>query len=162
MARLLQSRGAWLALVVAAVGLLAFGSVHPRPAPAAARIAHLEAVIKCPACDDLSLAQSDAPSAVALREAVARWVHEGLSDAEIERRVVARYGPAELLVPPRAGLDALVWVLPLVVVGGGLLALGALAWRRRGRVGRSRAPGPPAGPPGEDDERLVAGALRQR
>jgi cytochrome c-type biogenesis protein CcmH len=161
MARLLATRGAWALLAVALAGLLAFGSVHPRRDPATARIAHLEAVIKCPSCDDLSIAQSDAPSAMALRAAVAHWVREGLSDAEIERIVVARYGPAELLAPPREGLDALVWVLPAVALGAGLAALAALGWRRQ-RVGGGRGPGALSGRPGAEDERLVARALGER
>lgn len=129
--RVLESPVAWLALVVVVVAALAVGSVHPPVPGDAARIARLDSVIKCPSCVDLSIAQSQAPLAVDLRNQVARWVHLGLSDAQIEQTVVQRYGPGALLVPTGSRADALLWVIPAVVVGGGAVLLGGYLWRRR-------------------------------
>ena len=105
--------------------------MHPAQASSSARIAHLDSVIKCPSCVDLSIAQSDAPIAVGLRDEVAAWVHEGLSDARIEQLVVARFGEQALLVPSGSGADVLLWVVPVLVVGGAAVLLAVYLWRRR-------------------------------
>lgn len=131
--RVVSSRIAWAILVVVAAGLLAFGSVHRVSTTASARIAHLETVLKCPSCEDLSIAQSDAPSALALRARVRHWVFEGWSDARIEDAVVASYGESELLVPGPGGVSTTLYLLPigLVVVAAG--GVGLHLWERRRR-----------------------------
>jgi cytochrome c-type biogenesis protein CcmH len=130
-ASLLASRPAWLLVAAVALVALGIGSVHPPPATQAARIAHLDSVIKCPSCVDVSIAQSDAPIAVALRAEVAAWVHGGFSDARIEQLVVARFGDQVLLVPTGSDADVLLWVVPVGAVGGGAVLLAAYLWRRR-------------------------------
>jgi len=127
----LASRPAWVLVAVVAVVALAVGSVHSRGPTAATRIARLDSLIKCPSCVDLSIAQSDAPIAVALRADVAAWVHEGLSDSTIERLVVTRFGPQVLLVPTGSGADVLLWVVPILLVGGGGVLLAVYLWHRR-------------------------------
>jgi len=127
----LASRPAWLVAAVVAVVALGIGSVHPQAPSATARIAQLDSVIKCPSCIDLSIAQSDAPIAVALRVEVAAWVHAGLSDARIEQLVVARFGEQVLLVPTGSGVDVLLWVVPASLVGGSGVLLAVYLWRRR-------------------------------
>ena len=103
----LSSRLGWLAVAVVAVVALGVGSVHPSQPGAAERISHLDSLIKCPSCVDLSIAQSDAAIAVGLRAEVAAWVHQGLSDSRIEQLVVARFGEQALLVPSGSGADVL-------------------------------------------------------
>jgi cytochrome c-type biogenesis protein CcmH/NrfF len=127
----LASRPAWVVVAVVAVVALAVGSVHPAQANSAARIAHLDSLIKCPSCVDLSIAQSDAPIAVGLRSEVVTWVHQGLSDARIEQLVVARFGEQALLVPSGTGADELLWAVPLSVIGSAGVLLAGYLWRRR-------------------------------
>jgi cytochrome c-type biogenesis protein CcmH len=128
--RALSSRTAWAVLAVAAAALLAVGSYHPAPTSAEARISQLDSLIKCPGCEDLSLAQSQAASALALKAEVANWVHEGWSSAEVEQAVVARYGASGLLVPPR-GAGALLYAVPIALISAAALVLLAFLWRRR-------------------------------
>ncbi len=128
---LLASRPAWLVAAVVALIALGIGSVHPQQPSSSARIAHLDSVIKCPSCVDLSIAQSDAPIAVGLRSEVAAWVREGLSDARIEQLVVARFGEQALLVPSGSGADALLWAVPAAVLGAAAAVLAVYLWRRR-------------------------------
>jgi cytochrome c-type biogenesis protein CcmH len=118
-------------VAVVALAALGIGSLHPAQPSSSARIAHLDSVIKCPSCIDLSIAQSDAPIAVGLRAEVAAWVHEGLSDARIEQLVVARFGEQALLVPSGSGADVLLWAVPIAVVGGAGALLAVYLWRRR-------------------------------
>lgn len=127
-----RRRPSFLLAVVVAVGALAFGSGLGRSGPpsAAQRVAALEAVIRCPSCDDISVAQSTTTSAIAVRHEVHRLVASGASNQAIEARLVGQYGPSILLSPPASGLTAVVWVLP--VVGGAIAAavVAIVLWRR--------------------------------
>jgi cytochrome c-type biogenesis protein CcmH len=127
----LTSRVAWACLAAAAVALLAIGSIHPPPTTAAARIARLDSIIRCPSCEDLSLTQSDAASSVTLRREVASWVRQGWSDNRIEQAVVARYGEAGLLLPQSSGAAAALYIVPLAIVGAAAGGVGLFLWRRR-------------------------------
>ena len=80
------------------------------------RITHLESIVKCPACDDLSVAQSNAPAAVAIRHEISARVHAGATDTQILTSLEARYTGVILLSPSASGLGVLLWLLPLVVV----------------------------------------------
>lgn len=134
--RLLARRSSWALLAAVVVAALAFGSVHPGPPTASQRIGYLEGIIKCPVCEDVSIAQSDARSAATLRTKVAELVHAGASNDAIEQYVVAAYGPTELLRPS----DPVIWILPLGVVIAGVLGLVVvLVRRRRGALAPDRA-----------------------
>jgi cytochrome c-type biogenesis protein CcmH len=129
------------ALVVVAAVALTIGSGIGHSAPTLAqRAGAIESRIKCPSCEDISVAQSEAPTAIEARRQVVRMLDAGASVADIEQSFVDRYGPSILLAPPVSGLDALVWVLPLVAVTGALGALGVLFWRRQRALSRLRAP----------------------
>lgn len=122
-------------VVVAAALLVGAGVFSAEPPTQAQRIAAIEARVKCPACEGLSVADSNAPSSVAARNQIAEWVRSGASDRQVEQRVVARYGQAALLSPPRSGLTLWLWVLPiaLVVVAAAAFTLVALSRRRAER-----------------------------
>ena len=127
--------GPWgyLALAVLIVAVLWAGSGTKHQSPDAARIAHLESIIRCPSCADLSIANSETTSANGLRVEVARLVGEGRSDQAIEAQIEAQY-PGTLLVPSgEAGVA--VFVIPAVVIVAGALTFVLLLVRRRNRVG---------------------------
>jgi cytochrome c-type biogenesis protein CcmH/NrfF len=133
------SRAAWLVLVIVAVAVLAIGSIH-NTSGTAAREAQLDSLIKCPACEDLSIAQSDAPSAVALRHRVSTFVLQGWSDARVEAWITGRYGSDALLVPPTSGASETLYVVPVAAVGIAAAGLGWYLWRRRPGSGRDDVP----------------------
>jgi cytochrome c-type biogenesis protein CcmH len=99
-------------LCVLAVALLD----APSTASAQGRIAHLESLVKCPACDDLSVAQSNATSSIAVRHDITRRVQEGESDNKILTSLEATYGTSILLSPSTSGLGLLLWLVPLGVL----------------------------------------------
>jgi len=94
------------------------------------RAAHLESLVRCPSCEDLSVAQSNATAAIAVRNEIVAQVRAGRSDTEILTSLEATYGSAILLSPSTSGLGAILWLAPTLV---GLLVLlsGARLWRRR-------------------------------
>jgi cytochrome c-type biogenesis protein CcmH/NrfF len=108
-------------LCVLAVALLE----APSSASTQGRIAHLETLVKCPACDDLSVAQSNATSSIAVRHDIAHRVREGESDSKILTSLEATYGTSILLSPSTSGLGVLLWLVPLAA----LLALAVAAVR---------------------------------
>ncbi len=144
--------GFGLLLVVLAVGLLvgsgALDATRPGPGQ---RIAGLEAQIKCPSCDDLSVAQSTSSTALAVRHQITQLVDQGDSNQQIEDVLVAHYGPTILLVPPARGLDAAVYVLPALAGAVAVSGLVVLFWRRWRDLDRLRRQDGDEG--GRDDDR---------
>jgi len=134
MIKLLSTRTAWVLLIAVAIALLVIGSVSSPAGSVAGRISRLDSIIKCPACEDLSIAESDAPSSVTLRNEVAAWVRSGWSDQRIEQEVVARYGQSGLLLPSATGVEAALYLIPLGAIGAAAVALGWYFWRRQRRL----------------------------
>lgn len=102
----------------------------PSNASTQGRIDHLETLVKCPACDDLSVAQSNATSALAVREDITRRVKAGESDNRILTSLEATYGTSILLSPSTSGLGSLLWLVPILVVIALIVAGVRLARRR--------------------------------
>jgi cytochrome c-type biogenesis protein CcmH len=86
----------------------------------AARAHTLETQLKCPECQGLSVADSQAPTSRAIRADIKRRIAKGQSDAQIRQAYVDDYGESILLTPQDSGISLIVWVLPVLV-----LALGA-------------------------------------
>ncbi len=82
--------------------------------------------LRCPVCQGLSAADSQAESAIAMRTRAGDLVATGYSDAQINSYFVERYGEWVLLEPPRTGRHWLIWLGPLVLLGLGALVV---AWR---------------------------------
>ncbi|HEY5104424.1 MAG TPA: cytochrome c-type biogenesis protein [Acidimicrobiales bacterium] len=102
-----------VALVV--VGAFAF-ALHPHSSSTQSRIVHLESLVRCPACDDISVAVSNATSAVAVRHEIVAKVRAGKSDDQILTSLESVYGTSILLAPPTSGIGALLWIVPVLIV----------------------------------------------
>ena len=116
----------WTALGVVLVVALVIGSgvLSSSPPTPAQRAVAIESSLRCPSCEDLSVAESSAATAVTVRATVAQMIAGGQTDQQIESYLVDRYGTSIVLDPQASGWSLLVWLLPLI---GGLVALGALA-----------------------------------
>ena len=110
----------WFALAVVVVGVLAV-LVWPNGSQSDASRAHqLATELRCPECEGLSVADSNAPTSKAIRADIRRRIADGQSDAEIRQSYVDKYDESILLSPQSSGLGLIVWILPVLV-----LALGA-------------------------------------
>lgn len=127
--RVLASFRLWAIALVAVASLALFSA--PSAPSSVSRIAHLESLVKCPACEDLSVAQSNATSALAVRNEIAAKVHAGESDNQILTSLEDVYGPSILLSPSTSGLGALLWIGPLLVLVMVVVIGVRLARRRR-------------------------------
>jgi cytochrome c-type biogenesis protein CcmH/NrfF len=120
-----------LPLVVLAVALAVGGGLFDTaPQTAGQRAAAIEAGVRCPSCVDVSVAQSNATTAIAVRHQVESLVAQGRSSADIDQVLVSEYGQTILLVPPDAGGVPLIWIIPLVAGAGALVGVAVVFWRR--------------------------------
>jgi cytochrome c-type biogenesis protein CcmH len=129
-ATLRRRLGAFRLWLVALVAVLALALVTgPTTSGSAQRIAHLESLVKCPSCQDLSVAQSTSSSALAVRHEIVSMVHQGQSDTQILTSIEAAYGSSVLLSPSTSGVGVLLWLVPAGVFAG--LAVTFVVLRRR-------------------------------
>jgi cytochrome c-type biogenesis protein CcmH/NrfF len=129
-----------LALVAAAAPATAFAGPCPRTTVVA-----LEDEVMCQVCGvPLGLA-GDAPQAQRERVFIARQVAQCRSKRQIERSLVAQFGPSVLADPSHAGFALSAYLVPAVAVfaAGALL----LAWLGLDRRRRVRAGSPPPDAP---------------
>jgi cytochrome c-type biogenesis protein CcmH/NrfF len=110
--------------------LIGSGVFSGSPQTQTQRAAAIESVVRCPQCIDVSVAQSEETTALAVRHEIVREVAQGRSSAQIEQQLVSQYGPTILLEPPDTAGFALIWIIPIVLGVGALVAVGALFWRR--------------------------------
>ncbi|WP_258230068.1 cytochrome c-type biogenesis protein, partial [Salmonella enterica] len=76
--------------------------------------------LRCPKCQNNSIADSNAMIATDMRRRVYDLMQEGKSRQEIIDYMVARYGNFVTYDPPLTPLTVLLWVLPLAgIVAGG-------------------------------------------
>jgi cytochrome c-type biogenesis protein CcmH/NrfF len=131
-------RLSFVALLVVLAVALAVGSGRVGHLTNAQRAAALDTRLRCPSCEDATVAQSSASSAVAVRRQVASMVAAGDTDAQIESSLESRYGPSILLVPPSRGLASLVWFVPVALGVGAVAWVGTVFWRRSREFERLR------------------------
>ncbi|MCX6520503.1 MAG: cytochrome c-type biogenesis protein CcmH [Actinobacteria bacterium] len=143
----------WILLGVVVVALMAIGlgQASDELSPEE-RIEAISKRLACPICDGESVFESRNNASEALRNEIRAQVDGGVaSDDEIITFIEQRYGAQVLLVPRADGIDALVWILPVVALVCGVAGL-AFAFRRWKRAGGDI--------PTDDDRALVAEARR--
>lgn len=125
--------------------LLVLATLLALPGSALARshasLTDIENDLMCTSCHEpLAVAQS--PQAYSERAYVKQLIAEGETKAQIERNMVAQYGPSVLGRPPARGFNLTVYVLPpaIVVLGLVLLAVALPRWRRRTRAAPASVP----------------------
>ncbi len=132
--------------------VLAVGAASGPSASAAvprASLTDIEQDVMCVSCHEpLALAQS--PQADSERAFTSALIAKGETKQQIERDLVAQYGPSVLGKPPAHGFNLAVYILPPALLLAGILLLIFVLprWRRRTReaaVARGGSP-LPAGP----------------
>jgi cytochrome c-type biogenesis protein CcmH len=125
--------GVWVLLAVVLAGALVVGaSHHGGPTTPAQRAASLDAQLRCPSCEDISVANSSAASAVAIRQLVLADTNAGMSNQDIVAYLQSRY-PGIVLRPSASGLEGIVWFAPLLGFVLALVVIGRVFWRKRSR-----------------------------
>jgi cytochrome c-type biogenesis protein CcmH len=133
--------------------------------------------LRCVVCQNLSVADSPSEMAQQMRAIVREQLQAGKSPDQIKDFFVSKYGEWVLLKPRTTGFSALLWILPYVVLGLGVIAALWMIqrWVRKKQVisDRSMTPaiaqqvsGEPLGDefsqPDLDDDSQKARLLRER
>ncbi len=155
-----------LLLVVAGAALLGRGlvtnlNVNRAPLQSLSldqRVIHLADQLQCLVCEGESVAFSNSRLAVEMRAITSEKLAAGESEAQIKSYFVDRYGIRILREPPRTGLNAWLWLLPIIGFALASVWLIGLLWRMAGR--RSTAEEPATNEPateaaGTDGEALA-------
>ncbi len=133
----------------------------PGVAPAVAADPKLEAdmmelshKLRCLVCQNQSIAESNAPLAVDLRNQVREQLAAGKDKDDVIDYLVERYGDFVLYEPPFNAATGLLWVGPFALLLGGA---GWLAWRLRRRRSEIAADGALSAADRERARALLAG-----
>ncbi len=110
-------------------------STRPGAPTPRASLTDIENDVMCTVCHE-SLAVAQSPEALAERGFISRLIARGETKAQIERALVANYGPSVLAVPPAHGFNLTIYILPpaLLLAGIVTLAVALPRWRRRARA----------------------------
>lgn len=107
-----------------------------------ARTERVASTLRCPTCQNLSVADSDSQMARGMRDTIAEQLAAGRSPEEVRGYFVDRYGEWVLLSPEREGFGWVVWVLPVAGLGLAGVAAAVIARRHGGSAGPA-TPVPP-------------------
>ena len=90
--------------------------------------------LRCPKCQNQSLADSDAGIAQDMRVRVESMIKEGKSNDEIVDYFVARYGDFVSYRPPVTPTTSILWLAPLLLLGSGAVVIVLLLRRASAKV----------------------------
>lgn len=102
------------------------------------RAVEIGSALRCVVCQSESINDSQADMARDLRRLVRQKIAEGQSDDAIMAYVRDRYGDYILLRPPVQQNTLLLWLTPVILLGGGFVTM-VLHLRRQQRSGRDEA-----------------------
>lgn len=142
-------RAALPALLVAALAVVGWGLLAG-PGPVVDRSYALQQRLRCPTCQNVSIADSPSETAAAMRQQVDEQLAAGRTEEDVVDYFRVRYGDWVVLDPPVGGVTLLVWLLPAGAVGIALAVLATLP----------RRPVPPL--PEEERERVRRELARLR
>ena len=109
-----------------------------------AQTAQLAATLRCPVCQGESIQDSPASLAREMRGVVKEKLRAGESPEAIRAYFVARYGEWILLEPTTKGLNLMLYLLPVILVVGGVVLVVFLV--RRWSAQPATAPAPTDNP----------------
>jgi cytochrome c-type biogenesis protein CcmH len=95
------------------------------------RVMSLAHELRCLVCQNQTLADSNAPLAVDLRNQIREQLAAGKSERDVVDFLVARYGDFVLYRPPFKSTTALLWAGPFLFLAFGAFVLVRFVRRRR-------------------------------
>ena len=144
---MLRRYGPWVALGAVVVIVLVVTIWPGGERSDAQRARDLQAQIKCPECQGLSVADSQATTSQAIRIDIKKRIAAGESDARIRQAYIDRFGESVLLSPSDSGVGLIVWILPVIAFALGAVGIGFALARNRGEPHLHATPA---------DEQLIA------
>jgi cytochrome c-type biogenesis protein CcmH len=126
-------------ILALAAAMLSFGSIvsvareaQPNEDPQIEqRMKNLTQQLRCPVCQNETLADSNAELAKQMRDQIRAQMKAGKTDDEIKAYLTQRYGDFPLYKPPIKPMTYLLWFGPFVLLIGGTAVLFRFLKRRR-------------------------------
>ena len=146
------------AMVLLVCGMLLVGAPSQRalaqnPTPSDDDVNRIAHQLYCPVCENTPLDVCPTQACHQWRELIRQMLGEGKSEAYIKQYFVDNYGARVLSIPPRTGLNWLIYIVPpaAFLIGVCLLFRAYWVWRR-GQTGPAveAMPSPEAGPASDD------------
>jgi len=121
------------AVVVALAALVVVATRGPAHPPTLnERVSAIAANLRCPVCQNLSVADSPSELARDMRAEIGRRLRVGETGEQIDAYFVAKFGRWILLTPDAGGIGLVAWLTPaLAIAAGGLVAWAVVLHRRR-------------------------------
>ena len=135
----------FLAALLTAFASLAFAQAEEVAKPDAkveARLKALAEELRCLVCQNQTIADSNAPLALDLRNQIRAQIAQGRTDDQIREYMVNRYGDFVLYRPPFKATTAVLWLGPFLLIAGGLGIFLVVVKRRRAEGEKAAAPTP--------------------
>ena len=95
------------------------------------RVQAISHELRCLVCQNQTLADSNAPLAIDLRNQVREQLRGGASEREVRDWMVARYGDFVLYRPPFKAATLVLWAGPFLLLGIGLVLVLRIVRRRQ-------------------------------
>ncbi|OOE89736.1 hypothetical protein BZG74_04275 [Salinivibrio sharmensis] len=121
MKRLILLGALWLSVSLAfanAIDVYTFDSAEQE-----ARFRALTSELRCPKCQNNSIADSNAELAQDLRQKVHQMLQQGRTDEEIRSFMIARYGNFVTYNPPVTASTLILWLAPALVLVSGMVVM---------------------------------------
>lgn len=116
-----------------------------------AQVREIASRLRCPTCRALSIQDSPSGMAQEMQDLIREQLQAGKTPEEITAYFVDRYGEWILLKPKAQGFNWTVWLLPLLMLAGGLffVFMTARRWVEQGQA-RAAELGEGGGEPGAE------------
>ena len=117
----------WVMTLLLFTGVVMAQAIEPLPFKdhgEELRFQQLTAQLRCPMCQNETLADSNAPIARDLRNQIFQLMQHGQTDAQIKQYLVDRYSQFVLYDPPVARNTWLLWFGPLLILVVGAVVVG--------------------------------------
>lgn len=101
-----------------------------------AQVREIAAKLRCPTCRALSVQDSPSGMALEMRDLIREQLLTGKTPEEVTAYFVERYGEWILLKPTAQGFNWTVWLLPILMLAGGLffVIMTARRWVEQGQA----------------------------
>jgi cytochrome c-type biogenesis protein CcmH len=106
--------------------------------------------IRCPVCQGSSIGESPSSTARNMKKQVHELLAAGFAEDQVFAYFEASYGEFIRLAPKAQGFNALVWVLPALLMAAGVVAVFGYLRRRTRKTTAGNSPSPTAEDPDLD------------